>query len=272
MAWLNSAAARMGTAPVPMIPAPVGGESTPKAASWFDQQNVAGYSDWLRTERNLEGSPRAFDPATTPPATPGADGPVNAPYAKVDTGGGQYPLSSVAGEGFLRPWTTPFAAPAYDSLGNNDAFKFRMAEGSKAIERAASAKGTLGTARPMKDLMRWGQGLASEEYDKVYNRSLGEYRMAHDIYTGNQGDQWNRLSGMAGTGQSAANTLGSQGSSYAQSGADLITGAGNANAAGQVGAANAWSNGISGIADNAMMLALLRQQQQPYPSTSYPRG
>lgn len=251
-------------------------------AGWFDEQNVDGYRDWLMQERNLEGGSRGVAPDGTPLQTqPGMTSPdsnsaflpetspaVAAPFAQVDTGGGKYPLSSVAGEGFMRPWTSAFTAPTYEGLGDNPAFQFRMNEGNKAIQASASAKGVLGTARPMKEMMRWGQGLASEEYDKVYNRALGEYRMAHDIYKGNQGDQWNRLSGMAGTGQSAANTLGAQGTSYAGQGADLMTGAGNANAAGRVGSANAWNQGMSSIADNAMMLALLNQQR----GGGYPYG
>tara|TARA_R110000868_G_scaffold78701_11_gene224249 strand:- start:1160 stop:1951 length:792 start_codon:yes stop_codon:yes gene_type:complete len=260
-------------------------------AGWFGEQNVGGYSDWLAQERNLNttqspGAGGFLNPnapklnpdgtySTPPPGTieqiaPGTAPPggllppvASAPYNSVQTGGGQYPLAAMAGEGWMRPWTNAFTAPTQEGLADNPAFKFRMEEGSKAIERSAAAKGVLGTARPMKDLMRWGQGLASEEYDKVYNRSLGEYRQAYDIYGQNQANQFNRLSGMAGTGQSAANTLGQQGTSYAGQGSEAIYGAGNANAAGRVGSANAWNQGISSIGDDAMMLALMRQQQQP---------
>jgi len=269
-------------------------------AGWFDTQGVDGYSQWLAQQQDQSGAvppggyveaasrgsgPRAplpgepgFGqpplieqmPGAAPPTDPQATAPAagqlppvaSAPFNQVNTGGGQYPLAAIAGEGWMRPWTSAFNAPSQD-LGNNPAFKFRMDEGQKAIERSAAAKGTLFTARPMKELMRWGQGLASEEYDKIYNRSLQEYRQAHDIYEQNQSNAFNRPAALAGLGQTAANQLGSQGTSYMQGGSDLITGAGNANAAGRVGSQNAWTNGIQAIGDNAMMLALMRQQQPP---------
>ena len=99
-----------------------------------------------------------------------------------ETGGGQYPLASAGGPGLAQPWTTPFQSPGdFKSPGDFQApnvtddpgFKFRMAEGQKALERSAAAKGTLLTGGTLKDLGQYSQGLASQEYANAYGRALG---------------------------------------------------------------------------------------------------
>jgi hypothetical protein len=118
------------------------------------------------------------------------------------------------------------------------------------LERSAAARGTLLTGGTLKGLARFGQGLASTFDDKYYNRDMGEYRMAHDIFNQNQTGQYNRLAGLAGLGQTSAGNLGSAGSSFAQSGGNTMTDIGNARAAGTVGSANAWNGALGSIANN----------------------
>lgn len=52
-------------------------------------------------------------------------------------------------------------------------YQFRLAEGQKAMERNASARGLRLSSGQMKDAMRFGQGLASEEYGNYLNRLSG---------------------------------------------------------------------------------------------------
>jgi hypothetical protein len=182
------------------------------------------------------------------------------------TGGGQFPLASVMGPGLMQPWTTPFERPSFGSLDDDPAFKFRMQQGMDAIQKSAAAKGTLLTGGTMKDLTGFAQGLASEEYDKLYGRNLGEYQMANQIYNQNQSNQFGRLSSLSSLGQNAAANVGNQASSFAGNAADLITGAGNAQAAGQVGSANAWGGAFGNIGNMGSNLALyyaLQNQQPP---------
>jgi hypothetical protein len=168
--------------------------------------------------------------------------------AVMQDGGGAYPLASVTGEGLMAPWTTAFAAPTPGEASQSPGFQFRLDEAMKAISRGSAANGTFLSGRTGKEMTRYAQDYASSEYDKVYNRKLGEYRQAYDIFNNNQTNQFNRLSSLAGNGQQAATNLGSAGASYANAGSDLITGAGNARAAGTVGAANAWGGAMSNIA------------------------
>jgi len=117
--------------------------------------------------------------------------------------------------------------PAYD-WQTDPGYGFRLAEGEKGINRAAAARGGFNSGGTLKDLSRFNSNLASQEY----------------------GNAWNRLSSLAGIGQTATGQLGQLGQSYSQSvGANTI-GAGNAMAAGQVGAANARASGYGGIASS----------------------
>ena len=153
------------------------------------------------------------------------------------TGGGQYPLASVMGTGLAAPWTTPFNAPDPNSVTNDKALQWQMGRGMDAIQRSAAAKGTLLTGGVLKGLDTFGQGLASTYYNDVYNRKLGEYKMAHDIFGENQQNLFNRLGYLGSIGENAAAGVGN-----AQIGLGNVQGQGSlaqggiwGNAAGQAG-------------------------------------
>jgi hypothetical protein len=201
------------------------------------------------------------------------------------TGGGQYPLASVMGEGLMQPWTTPFnyggfsappdfKAPTAADMQQDPGYEIRMAEGAKALQRGAASRGTLLTGGTQKDLMSWAQDYASNEYGKVYNRRqgenqqtyarrLGEYQMgygnaaneygtAYNIYNANQTNQWNRLNALAGYGTTATNQLNQFRSSYANNQANLAQGMGNVTAAGNAAQANIWGNAATNIGTTGM--------------------
>lgn len=117
--------------------------------------------------------------------------------------------------------------PAYN-WQTDPGYEFRQAEGEKAINRAAAARGGFNSGGTLKDLSRFNSNLASQEY----------------------GNAWNRLSSMAGIGQTATGQLGQLGQGYSQMYGNNVTGAGNAMAAGQIGAANARSSGYGGAASS----------------------
>jgi hypothetical protein len=149
------------------------------------------------------------------------------------TGGipGGVPLSSLA------PGAAAPAAPGVigQGLEQTPGFQFRLGEGLKALERSAAARGTLLTGGTLKGLQRYAQDYASGEY----------------------GQRVNQLQGLAALGLNAAGGAGQAGSAYGQSAGDLLTQAGNAAAAGQVGAANAWTGGINNAANQALQMYYL---------------
>lgn len=115
-------------------------------------------------------------------------------------------------------------------------YQFRMDQGSQALQRSAAARGGLMNGGTLKALDRYGQDYASNEYGSAYSR-----------FNNDQTTRFNRLSALAGTGQTATNTIASLGSAASsQIGSNMI-GAGNAQAAGYVGQANAVNNGISSL-------------------------
>lgn len=144
-------------------------------------------------------------------------------------------------------------------------YGFRLSEGEKGIQRAASAAGGLFSGATLKALARFNQNTAADEFNNAYNR-----------YNTNQSNQFNRLASIAGLGQTATNQVGQAGQNaygtIASAGANMsnnisqnLLGAGNARASGYVGTANAINGGLSQYLNYTqgqnMLSALSRQNQ-----------
>jgi len=140
------------------------------------------------------------------------------PWRQAGTGA----LSSLTKNDFMNNWQTD---PGY---------QFRMDEGTKAINAAASARGNYNSGATMKALARYGQDYASGEYNNAYQR------------------QYNRLSGLAGIGNSTNSLMGQNGQNYANQVSQNQLGVGNAAASQQIAAANRntslLGSGITGAA------------------------
>lgn len=132
-------------------------------------------------------------------------------------------------------------------------YDFRLAEGQKALERSAAARGSLKSGGTLKALTNYAQGLASQEYQNAYAR-------AFDTFNSNQTNLFNRLASLAGVGQTTASTLGNAGQGYAANVGntmtdtarvvgDLNTSAAAARASGYMGSANAWNDYLSGLSN-----------------------
>ena len=123
--------------------------------------------------------------------------------------------------------------PAQFTANQDPGYAFRMSEGMKALDRSAAARGGLLSGSTLKGAQRYGQDLASTEYQNAFNR-----------YQTSRTNTLNPFASLAGVAQSSANTLGTAaGQLGGQIGSNII-GAGNAMAAGQVGQANAISSGV----------------------------
>lgn len=116
-------------------------------------------------------------------------------------------------------------------------YSFRLNEGLKALDRQAAARGGLISGGALKAAQRYGQDMASQEYQNAFNR-----------YQVNRSNQLNPLQSFLGVGQTATNALGNYGQNYGQQTGDLLTGMGNARASGYVGAANAYSGAVNNLA------------------------
>ena len=147
-------------------------------------------------------------------------------------------------------------------------YEFRLSEGMKAIERSGSARGLSLSGRQLKDLARFGQGLASEEFGRAYGRERQE--AFDEFITGREGRtiQFNRLAALAGLGQTASGTSATltqqAGTTIAgqQIGAgrtisDLLLQGANARASGYAAQGRATGQAIQNTGQNLTSLAAL---------------
>ena len=127
------------------------------------------------------------------------------------------------------------AGPDYSAFFKSPGYQFRQDEGIRAIDRSASARGQLMSGGTLRELQRYGQGLASSEF----------------------GNYANRLSSLAGIGQTAnqqgvyagAAVGGQVGQSVRGIGQSIMSG-GQATASGIVGGQNALAQGFTGAFNN----------------------
>lgn len=62
---------------------------------------------------------------------------------------------------------------ASNAFQTSPGYDFRLQQGTNAINQNAAAGGTLNSGKHELDLMRFGQGLGSEEFGNYYNRLMG---------------------------------------------------------------------------------------------------
>ncbi len=130
----------------------------------------------------------------------------------------------------------------YDEYGNpvddryggfyaSPGYQFAYDQAMKGAERAASAGGYLpsgnggASGRFSKEMARYSQGLASQEF----------------------GNYFNRLGVLAGVGQTATSEGNTLGANYAANAGNVMMAAGDARASGIMGSSNAWAGAIEGV-------------------------
>lgn len=126
---------------------------------------------------------------------------------------------------------TPFGM---DQFQQDPGYAFRLAEGQKALQQSAAARGGLISGNALKAATRYGQDMGSQEYTNAFNRYQTE-RQA----------RLNPLQVLAGVGQSSVNQLGVAGQNYANNAGQAIGAAGQATASGYMGVANAANQGFN---------------------------
>jgi hypothetical protein len=124
-------------------------------------------------------------------------------------------------------------------------YAFRLAQGQKALDQQAAARGGLISGNALKAATGYGQDMASQEYQNAFNR-----------YQTNRVNQLQPLGNLMASGQAAASNQGAAAGNYGTNAGNLITGAGNAiaggintagqaGAAGQLGMANTFANALN---------------------------
>jgi len=110
-------------------------------------------------------------------------------------------------------------------------YNFRLQEGMKALERSAAARGSLNSGATLKAIARYGQNVATDEYQNAYNR-----------YNADKDRRFNRLASLAGIGQTATNAMSNANQAYGNNVSANQMAVGNANAAQHMATANNLNN------------------------------
>lgn len=133
----------------------------------------------------------------------------------------------------LIPLATQYTPFGMQQFQQDPGYSFRMSEGMKALERSAAARGGLLSGGTLKATQRYGQDLASQEYQNAFNRYQAE-RQA----------QLNPLQSLAGVGQTTSQQLAGQAGQLGQNLGEAAQAAAAARASGYVGGANALTSAL----------------------------
>jgi len=129
-----------------------------------------------------------------------------------------------------------FQAPEVGGEGEIDdpGYRFRRREGEKHLERRLRAGGVDGGAKH-RALLRFNSDLASQEYAAAHSRAVTKYGLDRNRLT----DRYNRLAGLANTGQTVTQNIIDTDRAYTSDIANANTLGANAQGQGAIGAANA---------------------------------
>lgn len=151
---------------------------------------------------------------------------------------------------------TPFGMQQFQQ---DPGYGFRLSEGMKALERSAAARGGLLSGAQMKGVQRFGQDLASQEYQNAFNR-----------YQAEREARLKPLQSLAGVGQTTASQIGTQAGTLGQNLGNLaMTGTATQGQAG-LAAANVRASQYGGLG-SALGTALGTPQVQNYLANIYAR-
>lgn len=148
-----------------------------------------------------------------------------------------------------------FAAQDYQA---DPGYAFRLSEGLKALDRQAAARGGLISGGALKAAQRYGQDLASQEFQNAYNR-----------YNQNRQMRYGMLTGQQAVGQQATGQQQQAAGNFGQQGAATLGDMGAARASGYVGSANALMQGLQGAGNAYTNYAMMNRL---FPSPVVPAG
>lgn len=129
-------------------------------------------------------------------------------------------------------------------------YQFQLQQGNTAINNAAAARGMGNSGATLKALTAYGQNMASQEYDKIYNRENS------------------RLSQLAGYGQNAVTNTANASANLGNSLSNNYMGLGNAQAAAHIAQGNQMSNLVGqgmGLGAAAFSDKRLKKNIKPVP-------
>ena len=149
---------------------------------------------------------------------------------------GQNPGTAPPGvQGGFGSLNAPFTADTFKTL--SPAYQFQLQQGRQGVLNQDAPSQGAESGAAMKDLISFNQGMANTSFNNAFNQ-----------YQTQQNATFSRLSGIAGLGQQAGAGYTTGAPQFAQSIGQTASNIGTAQAAGQIGVANAVSGGLQGAA------------------------
>lgn len=137
------------------------------------------------------------------------------------------------GSGNFGSLMKPFDAQTFQQY-KDPGYDFQLQQGQQALQNSQAAKDGVLSGAALKDLIGFNQGMANGAYQNAFSR----YMSQNDA-------TYNRLSNLLGIGQNAAAGVGNTGAQVMSNVGNTLTSGAAAQAAGQVGSANAWSGALN---------------------------
>lgn len=137
-----------------------------------------------------------------------------------DLSGAQSAYQQYLATAKTQPSQAGATAPDYANFFASPDYQFALKQGLDATQNSAASKGSLYSGNALRGITDYGQGMASQQ--------LNTYA--------------NRLAGIAGVGQTAANAVGQGALQTGANVGNLLLGQGNARASGIINQGNAWAN------------------------------
>jgi hypothetical protein len=154
------------------------------------------------------------------------------------------------------------------SYQEDPGYAFRFNEGMKAVNATAAARGGLISGNALKAAARYGEDMGSQEYNNAYNRYLTDSQQKLNEYTTNTGLQQY----LTNIGQSSANNQANAANNFGISSGNNMISAANANAAGMVGGANAFTSGLGTYLNYNQNQNMLAAYERRNPSSYAPNA
>ena len=154
--------------------------------------------------------------------------------AMTGTGPGGNPLTA--------PLTRPFAP---GDLTQTPGYQFTLDQGLKGVQNSYAARGLGSSGAALKGAARYVTGLADATYNQQLQNDLNQRIAA-----------FNMLWPQSQQGSGAAAALGGLGSQYTNTQTGLVTDAGKAQAAGDIGQANAFKSILTPLSQYSLLYAM----------------
>jgi hypothetical protein len=152
------------------------------------------------------------------------------------------PGQNASGTNLQQGYLTSTFNPTQAELENYPGYKFALNQGQQAVRNAGTASSGALSSGTLKDIANYTTGAASQHYGDFFNQ-----------FQTQQSNIFNRLSAIAGLGQSSAAGVGNSGTQLGIGAAQALAGAGASQASGILGATSSLAGGANSLGSLAYL-------------------